>query len=266
MDLGVFLLFKALAEFRKRNFLLYYLTARDFKVKYRRSVLGVLWSVLNPLLMMFVVSAVFSYIFRQDIENFPVYLILGQVVFNFLSESTNLAMNSVLGAAPLIKKVYVPKYIFPFEKVLFSFINFLISFIAVAIVLIVNQVPLTISAICLPLFLIYLFTFCLGIGLLLSSVAVLFRDIIHLYGVIITAWTYLTPIFYPVTALDGTIMRTLMEFNPMFHYVEYMRGIILYHTFPSLMENLICIGFALLFLVIGVFAFKKNQDKFILYI
>lgn len=255
-----------LKELKRRSFLLYYLTARDFKVKYRRSVLGILWSVLNPLLMMFVVSAVFSYVFRQDIKSFPVYLILGQVVFNFLSESTNLAMNSVLGAAPLIKKVYIPKYIFPFEKVLFSFVNFLISFIAVAIVLIIYQVPLSFTAFLLPLLMLYLFLFCLGIGLLLSSVAVLFRDIVHLYGVIITAWTYLTPIFYPVTALEGTFMRQVMEFNPMFHYVDYMRQIILYHSVPSLTENLICIGFAVLFLAIGVFAFKKNQDKFILYI
>lgn len=217
--------------------------------------------------MMLVVSAVFTQLWGKDnaIQNFPVYLILGQTFFNFLTESTNLAMNSILYAAPLIKKVYMPKYIFPLEKTLFSLVNMAISFIAVVAVLIIYRVPVTITVVCIPLILIYIFFFALGIGLFLSSVAVLFRDIIHLYGVILTAWTYLTPVFYPASILPPKLM-TIMNFNPMYHYVTYFRDILWQQKFPSLELNLYCIGFAVLAMLVGVFAFRKNQDKFILYI
>ena len=247
------------------NFLLRYLIVRDFKVKYRRSVLGVLWSVLNPLLMMFVVSSVFSYVFRFNIENFPAYLILGQVFFNVLSESTNVSMTAIIGSASLIKKVYIPKYIFPLEKVLFSFINFLISFIAVAVVLSVYKIPIHLSILYLPLILIYLLAFCLGISFLLSTVAVFFRDTLHLYSVVLTAWSYLTPIFYPAEALSPQIM-TFMRLNPMYHFIRYFRNIVLYGEIPSLYNNFVCMGFAAISLTIGLSVFYKNQDKFILHI
>lgn len=249
----------------KHNFLLYYLVIRDFKVKYRRSIFGILWSVLNPLLMMLVVSSVFSYVFRQNIENFPVYLILGQILFNFFAESTTVSMSSVLSSASLIKKVYVPKYIFPLQKTMFSFVNFIISFIAIFIVFVIYRIPLKISMFFLPLLLIYVFLFCFGVGLFLSSSAVFFRDITHLYSVILTAWTYITPIFYPVESLSP-LLQNIMLFNPMFHYIRYFRNIMLYATIPPISTNFICLGFSILSVLIGGFTFFKNQDKFILYI
>ena len=249
----------------KHSFLLYYLVARDFKVKYRRSFLGVLWSILNPLLMMLVMSSVFSYVFRFDIDNFPVYLILGQVSYGFLSESTTMAMSSILGSASLIKKVYIPKHFFAFEKVIFSFINFTISFVAVAVVLIVYKIQFTFSILFLPLFLLYLFVFCLGIGFFLSSAAVFFRDILHLYNVLLTAWAYLTPIFYPIEALSAE-MQAIMQLNPMYHYITYLRDIVLYGVAPSFQANLICAAFSLGAFVIGISFFSKNKDKFILHI
>lgn len=255
----------SLAELKHRNFLLYYLTARDFKVKYRHSFLGVAWSVLNPLLMMIVLSLVFSHIFRFDIENFALYLILGNTIFSFMTDGTSTAMGSVTGNAALIKKVYIPKYIFPLEKVLFALVNFAVSLIAVVIVMVFSRVVPTPHLFMIVPLLIYVFIFTLGVGILLSALAVFFRDIVHLWGVVLTAWTYLTPLFYPVTILPEVLQKAML-FNPMYHYVTYFREIALYHTMPGLMENGICIGFGVVMLVIGLIVFKKTQDKFILHI
>lgn len=250
----------------KRNtFILTSLVSKDFKLKYRRSALGVLWSVLNPLLMMIVLTAVFSMVFKFQIENFPLYLILGQTLFTFMSDATSSAMSSIIDAAPLIKKIRIEKMIFPLEKVVFALLNFAISLIAVAAVMVFFQIAPTANLLFLPLLLLYLFMFSLGLGLLLAALSVFFRDIMHLWGVIITAWTYATPLFYPVDILTSW-MAVIMQFNPMYYYVTYFREIALWGTTPSLMENLICLGCGIAALVIGYAVFRKQEKKFILYI
>ena len=245
--------------------LLYNLTMRDLKVKYRRSVLGVLWSVLNPLLMMAVLTVVFSQIFRFGVKDFPVFYITGTLIFNFFSESTGSSVSSVIGGASLIKKVYMPKYIFPLEKCVFAFVNMLFSLIATAIVYIVLGVDVHWTLLMFPIPMLYTFVFCLGLSLILAAYTVFFRDIIHLYGVLVTVWMYLTPIIYPVTILPIKL-RQFISFNPMYHYVTYARDVMIDGKLPSLETNIICIGFAVLFLVIGITAFRKKQDNFILHI
>jgi ABC-2 type transport system permease protein len=131
------MILKHFDNFRKYRFLLFDLIGRDLKVKYRRSVLGLFWSILNPLLMMLVITAVFSQIFKFNIEFFPIYYLTGATLYNFVVESTSNAMVSIIHAAPLIKKVYIPKYIFPVEKILFAFVNLLFSLIAVVIVVLI---------------------------------------------------------------------------------------------------------------------------------
>lgn len=250
----------------KHNFfVLSTLVSKDFKLKYRRSVLGVLWSVLNPLLMMLVLSAVFSFMFRFQIENFPLYLILGNILFTMMANSTSAAMTSIMEAAPLLKKIRVEKMVFPLEKVLFELVNFTISLVAVAIVMLYYQVVPDTNIIFLPLLLLYMVIFCTGLGLILAALAVFFRDTIHLWGVVITAWTYATPLFYPVDALPDW-MQQIMVFNPMYHYVTYFRDIAMWHTNPGGMENLVCLGMALVTLAIGILVFRKSERKFILYV
>ena len=241
------------------------LVSKDFKLKYRRSVLGILWSVLNPLLMMVVLSAVFSFVFRGSIEPFPVYLILGQTLFSFMSEATSGAMSSIIGSAPLIKKIRIKKMIFPLEKVAFALVNFIISLIAVAIVLIYFRVTPTATLLLVPLLLFYLFMFSLGLGLLLATLAVFFRDIMHLWGVILTAWTYATPLFYSIEILPEWMIG-FMQFNPMYYYVTYFREIAMYGTTPGLMENIICFGLGFVALIVGYAVFRGQQKKFILYV
>ena len=242
------------------------LVSKDFKLKYRRSVLGVLWSVLNPLLMMCVLAAVFTNVLKfGDVANFPMYLILGNVLFALMTDSTTGAMTSILESAPLIKKIRIAKLIFPIEKVLFQLVNFAISLIAVVLVMAFFRIAPTVNLFALPLLLIYMLLFCSGLGMLLSALAVFFRDVCHLWGVVITAWTYATPLFYPVGLLPDW-MQAAEAFNPMYHYVCYFRDIAMYNTVPGLTENLICLGMAAITFAIGFAVFKATEKKFILYV
>ena len=202
--------------FYKYRFLLQNLIQRDLKIKYRRSKLGILWSVLNPLLMMLVLTLVFSYFFKSDIENYPVYLLSGQLLFTYFTDSTSNAMTSVIGYAPLIKKVYVPKYVFPLEKSCFCFINMCFSLIALIVVMIFTGAPFHPTAVLAVYPMIMLFFFSLGIGMFLASAAIFFRDIIHLWTVFTTALMYASAIFYPTSILDGTPMQFLINLNPLY--------------------------------------------------
>ena len=251
--------------FLRYRHLLEYMVHRDITVKYRRSKLGLAWSILNPFLMMLIMTAVFSYMFKQQIEFFPVYLLAGQVTFNFFSEATSLAMDSVLSGAALLKKVYIPKYIFPLEKVVFSTINTMFSLVSLILVIIVMRVPLTPWILLFPLPLILLFFFNLGVGMALASMVIFFRDIKHLYGIVVLALTYFTPIFYPASLLPD-VMQYLIRLNPMYWFVSMFRNLVLYGTGPTLMQLFATCLSAGVAMLVGLLIFKKTQDQFILYI
>ena len=239
------------------------LVRRDVKTKYRRSVLGMLWSVLNPLGMMIIMSIVFSHVFRSNIVNFPVYLMCGQIMFNFYNEASTVAMSSILGNAALIKKVYVPKYLFPVSKVCSCFVNLVTSFIALVIVIVATGTKLSWTALLVFIPVIYVFVFSLGMGLMLSALVVTFRDLQHRYGVLITAWMYMTPIFYPVDMLPGWV-ADLVRLNPLANFIEMFRDVILYNIIPSGILQAKCIISCVAALVLGLWVFYKQQDTFIL--
>lgn len=251
--------------FKKFRFLLFNLITRDLKVKYRKSVLGFLWSLLNPLLMMLVITAVFQNIFRFEVDFFPIYYLSGSLVFNFMSEATGSSLNSVVDGGPLIKKTYIPKYLFPMEKCLFAFVNMLFNLVAMFIVIFILNMPLTPVALLLPIPLIYVLFFSFGLGTLLASLNVFFRDIGHLYSVIITAWIYLTPIIYPINIIPDWLMP-IVKINPMYYFVDYFRNVVMYNTIPGLMDNLICIAFAVSFFAAGVLIMKLTQKKYMLHL
>ena len=260
----------AKTELDKNRFILKQLVTKDFKRKYRRSVLGIAWSVLNPLMMMIVMSVVFSFVFRADIENYPLYLILGNIPFSFMSESTSQALMSFIDAAPLLKKVRVSRFVFPVQKVLFALVNFTFSLVAVALVMLWFRVVPTWHIIWLPVCLFLLVLFCSGIGLIVGSLAVFFRDVVHLWSVILTAWTYLTPIFWVPTQLAANgapaWVMSIVELNPMYGFVTFMRDIFLWNQNPSMQTLGLCVIWAVIMLGIGILVFRKTQHKFILYI
>lgn len=254
-----------LLKLKKYTPLMEELVKRDLKVKYRRSILGYLWSLLNPLLMLCVMSFVFSTIFESTIANFPLYLICGQTLWNFFNESTNMAMYSVLQNGALIKKVYIPKFIFPLSRVLSSFVTMSFSLVAILIVMLFTRAPIhwTILLFWVPL--VFLFLFCCGIGMVLSGLSVYFRDITHLYGVVTLAWMYITPIFYDISFLPEYV-QSVITLNPMYHYITFFRDLILYGVVPTWDVWLICGGCSVVAAALGLFLFRKMQKNFILHI
>lgn len=247
--------------------LLVNLTSRDFKVKYRRSVLGILWSVLNPLFTMLVLTQVFGLLLKVKVDNFATYYIVGWSIWNFFSEATSLSMSSVLGGASLIKKVYIPKYIFPLEKCLFALINFLFSLIAVIAVMLIQGVYPTWTILLAPIPILFCFMFSVGFGLILSAWTVYFRDVQHLYSVLLTVWMYITPIIYPVSLIENNpLINTIVHLNPLFYFVDYFRNVMMYGVVPTLTQNLICLALGVGSLVLGALVFTKAQKKFILHI
>ncbi|MDE7313198.1 MAG: ABC transporter permease [Eubacterium sp.] len=252
--------------FYKYKNLLKQLVSRDIKLKYRRSVLGYLWSVLNPLFVMLIMVVVFSSIFRSDVENFPLYLISGQILFNYMSEATNGAIQSVLGASGLLRKIYVPKYIFTISKVTSTLITMLFSLLALLLVALATNAPVSLNYVLIVLPIGELYLFCLGLGLFLAQAAVFFRDIQYIYSVVLTAWMYLTPIFYPVTMLPETLQFCITRLNPMYYYLEQFRQIVMYGTAPSGKLLLYGLLTGLLALLAGAWCFQKTQDQFVLYV
>lgn len=260
--------FKNIAySINKYKFLLQQLVVRDFKVKYKRSFLGVIWSLLYPILTMAVMAIVFTNVFKFSTPgvNYLVYLMSGLVLFNYFSEASNLAMSSVVANFSLINKVYIPKYIFPLSKCLFVGINFLLTLIPLYAIILLTGTGINIYHILLPYMFIFLFLFTIGIGFILSTVSVFMRDMFYIYGVLITLWTYLTPIMYDIAIIPEKF-QIFMKLNPMYWFLDFARQIILYNKIPDLNCFIWCAVFGVSFLIIGIYTFKKNQDKFIYYI
>lgn len=250
-------------NFLKFQPLLSELVARDVKIKYRRSVLGVLWTLLNPLCMMVILSVVFSNIFKFDVENFPLYVLSGQVIFNFFNDATTSSMTSIISNAALLKKIYVPKYLFVLARVFSSFINLMASFTALLLVMVAVRAELhwTLFLSLVPLILVVVFS--LGVGMLLAALTVRFRDIMHLYSVFTTGLMYLTPVIYPMSMLPSGI-RTVVLMNPLTNYVTMFRDLAFNSTLPSAGALALGIVECLAALAFGLYVFYKNQDEFIL--
>ena len=254
-------------NFKKYSFLLGQLVSRDFKVKYKRSVLGVIWSLLYPVLNMAVMALVFSKLFRFSTPgvSYLTYVLSGLVMFNYFAEASNLSMSSVVANFPLINKIYIPKYIFPLSKCLFVGINFLLTLIPLYVVILATGTGLCIYHLVLPYAYLCLFVFTLGFGLILATIAVFLRDMFYIYGIVLTLWTYLTPIMYDISIISESIQR-FFKLNPLYQYINFIRQIILYHQMPTPRNFLVCGASALIVLIIGLIVFKKNQDKFIYYV
>jgi len=247
------------------QFLIKQLVGRDFKTKYKRSVLGMAWSFLNPLLTMCVQYVVFSTLFKSDIPNYSVYLLTGIVFMNFFSEAVSMGMTSITGNASLIKKVYMPKYIYPVSRVISSLVNFMIALIPLLLVMLLNGLWPRPALLLLVFDILCLLGFVVGMGLLLTTAMTFFQDMQFLWGVVSMMWMYLTPVFYPESIIPAKLL-TLYHMNPMYQYITFARICIIDGVSPAPTAYLWCIISSLVVLALGVFVFKKNQDKFVLYL
>lgn len=250
---------------KKYKFLIRQFVIRDFKTKYKRSVLGIFWSFLNPLLMMVVQYFVFSEIFKSDIVNYPVYLLIGITSFNFFSEAINTSLNSILSNSGLITKVYIPLYVFPLSKLLSAIINYGISLIPVFIACFITRIEFKPTA-----FLAFFFIFCLtvfsyGLGLMLAASMVFFRDTQFLWGVFSLIWIHATPIFYPESIIPQQY-KFIHYANPLYYYVTGIRSCVMDGISPEPARYLLCLAISVGVLILGSFIFRKSQNKFIVYI
>lgn len=249
----------------KYGFLTRQLVSRDFKTKYKRSVLGVGWSILNPLLTMLVQYVVFSTLFSNGTKNYPVYLLTGIVFFSFFNEAINMGMSSITSNAALIKKVYVPKYIFPVSRVLSSLINLGTSMIPLLAVMLLTGTWPKLSMLLLIFDILCLILFVTGMSLLLSTCMTFFQDTQFLWGVVSMIWMYLTPIFYMETIIPENLL-TIYHMNPLYQYINFARICIIGGVSPAPTSYLWCILTALVVFVTGIVIFRRNQNRFVLYL
>lgn len=249
----------------KYKFLISQIVNRDFQTKYKRSVLGVLWSFLNPLMTMMVQYVVFSTLFRSNIEKYPLYLLTGIITFNFFNEATNGASNSIVWNTSLITKVYIPKIIYPVCQILFSTINLLISFILLLIVMLLTRTYPTPAFLLVPYGILCLVLFCTGVGLVLATCTVFFKDTQFLWGVFTMVWMYMTPIFYPESIIPERFLA-LYRLNPLYQFVTFLRTVLIQGISPAPSTYAMCFLCAVIPLVLGIWVFNRNQDKFIFHL
>jgi ABC-2 type transport system permease protein len=256
------------------------LVARELKVRYRRSVIGFLWTMLQPLLMMLVFYMVFSKLFRFNLPNYPVYALAGILFWNFFSQSIVASMNSLRGNALLLQKLPVPKVVFPLATVISGVVNLLFALVPMLLLLILNHLKdaapgaglltalahsLPPSLLFLPVSILLAALFTLGAGLLLSPLAVFFSDVVELIGVLLTVLMYLTPVFYPMAILPDNV-RWVVRFNPVRSILEVFRDPIHYGKVPPLEHLAVSVGIAALALAVGALAFRRSSDRIPFYV
>lgn len=245
--------------------LIWALVLRDLKVRYRRSAIGFIWTMLQPLLMMLVFQLVFAYMFRFNIPNYPVYALAGILFWNFFSQSIVASMNSLRGNANLLKKVPVPHAVFPVATVLSGLVNMSFAMVPLFGLLIFTRQPLTPSLLFLPLAIVLAALFTLGAGLLLSPLAVFFHDVTELVSVALTLLMYLTPIFYPMSIVPEEL-RWIVRFNPIRSILEVFRDPIYNGKIPPLSHLAVAVGVTVLLLAIGAAAFRRSSDRIPYYV
>ena len=209
------------------------LITREQKKKYRQSVLGYVWSVLNPLLIMIIMTVVFSRMFRFNIENFPVYLFAGRMMYSFITDCAGAVMRSIVSNGQLMRKTRIPYYIFPLASAGCSVTNFCFQLAAFALVLVFTGTWPSVHIVAFPLVCAEMILFSFGFGLLLAVCEIYIRDTDYIYAVFTTAWMYLTPLFYPLSSLPEIMQRLIVRFNPAYYFVDMSRAIFLYHQWPS---------------------------------
>lgn len=252
-------------KMKENRFLFEELVKRDFTKKYKRTVLGMLWSILGPLMQLGVMALVFTQFFGRTINHYTIFLFCGNLIFSYFKESTASGMLALYGNAGIFSKINVPKYMFLLSKNVSSLINFGINILVMFVFCIIDGVAFTWKFVLLLYPIGCLVVFNLGMGLILSALYVMFHDMKYLYDIFTLLLMYLSAIFYSVEAYSPAVQQ-LFNLNPVYVYISYFRSIILNATIPSLYIHLIAAGYAIAVLLIGALIYKKNNYKFLYYI
>jgi ABC-2 type transport system permease protein len=251
-------------NFKKYRFLLTELVVKEIKLKYRRSYLGILWTLIEPFLTMVVLYLVFSKLKGNKSQTFPVYILTGRLLYAYFANATKSAMKSIRTKSQMIKKVYVPKYIYPLASIISQYITFLISLIVLFGVAVALKIKPTIYMFEAVIPLVVLFIMVVGVGLILATMAVFFRDMEYLWGVLLMLIMYCSAIFYyPALVIEGG-HGWILQLNPLYAVISNFRNAIIDGVPLEMNALLYSVGFSLVSLVLGIWMFYKNQDKFIL--
>ena len=256
---------RMIQKLRKHRFLFQQLVHRDFTKKYKRTVLGVAWSMISPLLSLMVMRIVFTSLLGSEIEHYTIYLFSGQLIFSFFSDSTNEGMSALLNNADIFTKVNVPKYMFLLSKNVSSLINFGLTLIIYFLFVLADGIPITWKFLLLVYPIVCLVIFNLGVGLILSAVFVFFRDIQYLYGIFTTLLMYVSAIFYSIETFPE-MGQNLFLLNPVYLYIRYFRKIVIESTIPSVEFHLLAAAYALAALGVGCLIYKKKNHSFLYYV
>ena len=256
---------KYIDSFVNYRFLLSELVKKGIKLKYRRSYLGIIWSLLEPLCTMIVLTVVFGTILGNRTKEFSVYILCGRLLFSFYSTATKAALTSIRKNASMIKKVYVPKYIYPLSSVLYNYVIFLISLIVLAIVSVVLGIQPTIYMFQIPIALILVLLLSYGIGMILATIGVFFRDMEYLWSVALMIIMYTCAIFYYPSRLLKSGFAWILKFNPLYCTISIFRSA-MFGEMMNIHYFVYALGFSLVTILVGMICFKKKQDEFILYI
>ncbi len=253
--------FEEITQVYRYRFLISQLLRRDIVTRYKRSFLGVGWTMLNPLGTMIVLSIAFSQVFKMT-EGYPAYVLSGLIAWNFFSQTTNASMVNLVWGEGLLKRIYMPRTSFALSAIGTGIVNTVLAIIPMMLVMLVLKVPIKISILFTPIPLLLLALFSLGFGLILSALAVYFPDVAEMYQIILTAWMYLTPIIYPEEILPENIHFLISTFNPMYGLVKLFRIPIFYGRLPELNEFLFPAIIAIGVFIVGWFIFSYRSDEF----
>jgi len=245
--------------------LIWALAIKDLTIRYKRSVLGFLWALLNPMLLMLVLTVVFSKIMPIALTHYPVFLLSTLVPWTFFAQSLTYGVESIVGNSDLIKKVAVPKFVFPIAAVLSNLVNLLLSLIPLALIVLVLRHPFHWTWIFLPIPILALAIFTLGFCLFFASANVFYRDIAHVVQIVIQLWFYVTPIIYTLDVFSPHY-RWMFKLNPIIYVLNDFRMFVYYGQLPSLLSiagSFLCAGIAF---AIGFYVFRKHQAEFVFYV
>lgn len=252
-------------KFKKHQFLFEELVKRDFKQKYKRTVLGMGWSLLSPLLQLIVMSVVFKQVFGRSMDHYTIYMFCGNLVFAYFKESTNGGMNALMANRGIFSKINVPKYMFLLSKNVSSLINFGLTLCIFFLFALIDGIDFGLHFLALIYPVICLIIFNIGVGLILSAMFVFFRDISYLYDIFTLLLMYMSAIFYTVDTMDPWFQQRIY-FNPIYSYIKYFRAVVLDGMIPSVGLHILCVFYAIAALVLGAWVYKKYNHKFLYYV
>ena len=244
------------------RFLLTQLIERSIKLKYRKSYLGMMWSLIEPLMTMAVLSFIFGTLLGRGDKYYPVYVLTGRLLYSFFSAGTSATMKSIRANSAMIKKVYVPKYMYPLAACASAYIIFLISLIDLFLVMLIMGMKITpyLLMAVIPVTILFFLTY--GVGMILTSINVFFRDVEYLWGVMLMLVMYTCAIFYKIDSFVGTEKYIVFKLNPLYGLIKSFRECI-YGQPMNPKWLLYAFGFSMMSCAVGAWIFKKKQDKFI---